>query len=87
MHTLMKTFLFQYPIFVLDRGNSRQLRSDVSVTINVIRDSDTLRFVRDTYNGQIDEGRPMGFGIVTTSTIPSVSQSCYHLSYEIYNHG
>lgn len=64
---------FQYNIYVEDEGTNTQLRSDVQVQVNILRDSGTLVFRESPYSGEIVESVQLGYTILTAKTSPAVS--------------
>lgn len=64
--------MFQYEIYVQDQGITLTRRSDVTVQINVIRDTASLIFTSLPYNRQFDESLAISSPLVTVRTSPSV---------------
>lgn len=64
---------FQYNIYVEDEGTNIQLRTDVQVQVNILRDSGTLVFREIPYSGEIVESVQLGYTILTAKTLPAVS--------------
>ena len=71
----MLVSLFQYNLRVTDRGAS-PLFSRGSLLVNILRDTETLRFIKTPYNGLVDETANVSFTILTAETSPVVGCYC-----------